>query len=87
MHILGVTAHPTGSWTAQHARNLSHGSGERAGQFKFLLRDWDGKFTAAFDEVVGGNGTRGSRLRSGLRRQIHSLNGLLRYAANVSITC
>lgn len=32
--------------------------GERAGRFKFLLRDRDGKFTAAFDEVFAGNGTR-----------------------------
>jgi putative transposase len=32
--------------------------GERAARFKFLLRDRDGKFTAAFDGVFSGNGTR-----------------------------
>jgi hypothetical protein len=30
----------------------------RAGQFKFLIRDTGSKFTAAFDGVFAGNGTR-----------------------------
>ena len=32
--------------------------GEHAGRFKFLIRDRDSKFTAAFDEVFAGNGMR-----------------------------
>ena len=32
--------------------------GERAGHFKFLIRDRDSKFTCAFDELFAGNGTR-----------------------------
>jgi transposase InsO family protein len=51
IRILGVTAHPTGDWLAQHARNLLRDLEDAGQSFRFLIRDHDRKFSRVFDTV------------------------------------
>jgi hypothetical protein len=51
VHIFGTTTSPDGPWTAQQARNLIADLDERAAEFRFLIRDRAGQFTASFDTV------------------------------------
>jgi transposase InsO family protein len=58
VHLAGITAHPAGEWVTQQARNLLMPLEDRADGIKFLLRDRDTKFTAAFDAAFTAAGVR-----------------------------
>jgi len=51
-HVLGVTASPGGPWATQQARSLLTDLGDRAGEFRYLVRDRAGQFTGTFDAVL-----------------------------------
>jgi hypothetical protein len=76
VRILGVTANPDGSWTAQQRGTLLD-LGERMTAFSYLIRDRAGQFTATFHTVLADTGItvlkipprspRGERLRRPVR--------------------
>ena len=75
-HLLGVTAHPTGAWAAQAARNALLGPdlGEHMTQVKYLIRDRDSRFTTAFDAISKRKASRSCAARCGLRGRTRSAN-------------
>jgi transposase InsO family protein len=56
VHLAGSTAHPSGCWVAQQARNLAFAPG--LVNTTFLIHDRDSKFLASFDDVFRSQGIR-----------------------------
>jgi hypothetical protein len=57
MHLRGVSAHPSGEWTVQQARNLAPTLDQQFEDIKFMIRDRGSNFTASFDAVFQATGT------------------------------
>jgi transposase InsO family protein len=62
VHLLGATTNPDGRWTTQQVRNLVMDLGDRITQFRFLVRDRAGQFTASLDAVLADVGIRVVRI-------------------------
>jgi putative transposase len=56
VHLAGCTANPSGTWTAQQARQLAWSLSERLTPIRFLVHDRDSKFSRVFDEVFRSDG-------------------------------
>jgi hypothetical protein len=62
VHLVGCTHSPTDAWVVQQARNLAWKLQDVELRARFLLRDRDSKFSAAFVEVFRGEGVAVTRL-------------------------
>jgi len=56
--LLGATINPDGAWTTQQVRNLVVDLGDCVTQFRFLVCDRAGQFTAPVDAVLADVGIR-----------------------------
>jgi putative transposase len=56
VHIAGMTAHPDSAWMTQQAANVAMFFAEQEVKPQFLLRDFDSKYTPAFDALLEADG-------------------------------
>ncbi|QMU80515.1 transposase family protein [Streptacidiphilus sp. PB12-B1b] len=57
LHLTPVTAHPSGQWAVQQAREFTTALADRGERIRFLLRDRDTKYTTSFDAVFTAENT------------------------------
>jgi putative transposase len=62
VHLLGTTTNPNGRWTTQQICNLVMDLDDRVTQFRFLVCDRAGQFTASFDAILADVGIRVVRI-------------------------
>jgi hypothetical protein len=70
-----ATVDPDGAWTAQQARVVVINLAGRISSVRFLIRDRDAKFTAAFDDVSARKGVRIIKTPRGRRGRVVGRNG------------
>src|SRR5262249_30137922 len=75
VHILGVTANPDGPWTTQQIRNLLMDLGESTADFRFLVRDRVGQFTASFGALLASIGVEAVKSRPGALARMPTRKG------------
>ena len=75
VHVLGVTANPDGPWTTQQIRNLLMDLGDRAADFRYLVRDRAGQFTEAFDAVLADAGIKAVKIPPGALARMPTRRG------------
>jgi putative transposase len=56
VHLAGCTAHPTGAWVTQQARQMTWALQDRELPMRYMIHDHDTKFTDAFDIVFESEG-------------------------------